>query len=105
MKDIFLIFYFQESLRPFFSNNTKVSKNWQYLVFLKISVISWVLLAWISRYLDNLDSAISSLNIARIQEILCMIYVYIMIHIMHNISSIIAQDLGWISHYLGCRDI
>ena len=38
---------------------------------------SWVLLAWISRYLDNLDSAISSLNIARIQEILCMIYVHI----------------------------
>ena len=28
-------------------------------------VLSRVLLAWISRYLDNLDSAISSLNLAR----------------------------------------
>ena len=66
---------------------------------------SWVLLAWISRYLDNLDSAISSLNIARIQEILCMILVYITIYIMHNISLKITQDLGWILHYLGCQDI
>ena len=31
-----------------------------------VVIINWVLLAWISRYLDNLDSKISSLNIARI---------------------------------------
>ena len=38
--------------------------------------ISRVLLAWISRYLDNLDSAISSLNLARfLKKKLCMIYI------------------------------
>ena len=30
-----------------------------------VSLISWIILTWISRYCDNLNIAISSINIAR----------------------------------------
>ena len=80
----------------------------RYYYMLIFSINSWVLLAWISRYPDNLDSEISSLfkyyaNLRNIVHCTC-IYHDICISCIIFFSKI-AQDLGQISHYLGCQDI
>ena len=84
--------------KPKYAFFTKPEPNWN-------RNLRWVLLAWISRCLDNLDIAISSLNLARFLKKYYAWYISWYILISCTIFLKFAQYLGWISHYLGCQDI
>ena len=61
--------------------------------------MSWILLTWISRYRDNLNIAISSLNITIFKKILCMIAIfYITIYTRaHKCNHPISKVLQWLA--------